>query len=461
MIKIIKILILLTVILTSILVGCSMIKADNNNDIVKEITIQDGDYYVATWGDDSNPGTFEQPWATWQKAFNTAEEGDIVYFRGGIYYKETGYSADIIPRDGLGHSGTAANYIHYLNYPGEIPILDCSLISPDLPVPGEFSYNCGLYIDGANYLHFRGLTIRNVLQLYDNVLSQGLVAVSSKFHIYENMTIHDISGRGIYYSPDYAPDTTYFINCDVYNCIDSFYTGGLPGGWGDGFNVGNEANSYLYLEGCRVWNCSDDGFNLWGRGLLVVKNCWAFKNGRLDGDGCGFKMNVPDVESTDNDLHRIFTNNISAYNIGNTGAGFTENNNGMTTVNSNMYNNISYKNMTGFTTIGNNVGPQRNNIYRNNIAYNNLQYDDEESQGGIFYTNDHNSWNAELEVTVTDADFISLDVDQLGRQRKNDSSLPDIDFLKLTSTSDLIDKGINVGLLFEGTSPDLGAFEIK
>ncbi len=417
-------------------------------------------YYVAPSGNDNNRGTINTPWATWQKAFETAQAGDTVYFRGGVYYKQPGYgTADIVPRDGHGHSGTAGNYIHYLNYPGENPILDCSLAIPKKPSGGNYEYNAGLYIDGTSYLHFRGLTITNVLQVYDYVFSQGLVCVDSKFQIFENMTVSNITGRGVYYSPAYAPDSTYFINCDIYNCVDSFYSGGFAGGWGDGFNIGNEENSYLQMVGCRVWNCSDDAFNTWGQGLLVVRNCWAFKNGKLDGDGCGFKMNVP--EKTDNILHRIFTNNISAYNTGNTGAGFTENNNGMPSVNSHIYNNTSYHNMTGFTTIGNWSGAVMNNDYRNNIAYDNSQYNDEESQDGIFYTNDHNSWNAALGVTVTDADFLSLDVDQLARPRKSDGSLPDIDFLKLVSNSDLIDKGFNVGLPYSGSAPDLGYSEYK
>ena len=454
-------LILISFILVGNLAGCSKDDSLDDTDIKGQDPVSDASYYVAPWGNDLNPGTFDEPWGTWQKAFETARPGDVVYFRGGVYYKKPGYTADIIPRDGHGRSGTADNYIHYLNYPGEKPVLDCSKVIPKKPAGGGNGYNSGLYIDGTSYLHFRGLTITNVLQAYDNVFSQGLVCVDSKFQIFENITVCNITGRGIYYSPAYAPDSTYFINCDVYNCVDSFYSGGFAGGWGDGFNAGNESGSYLYLFGCRVWNVSDDGFNFWGSGLLEVINCWSFMNGRLDGDGCGFKMNVPDIPDNDNELHRIFTNNISAHNAGNTGAGFTENNNGMVTVNSHIYNNTSCKNMTGFTTIGNNVGPQRNNIYRNNIAYDNSQYDDEESQGGVFYTNDHNTWNAELGVSLTDADFVSLDVNELEKPRKEDGSLPDVEFMKLKPGSDLIDKGIDVGLPYSGSAPDIGAFELE
>ena len=43
--------------------------------------------------------------------------------------------------------------------------------------------------------------------------------------------------------------------------------------------------------------------------------------------------------------------------------------------------------------------------------------------------------------------------------RKADGSLPDIDFLRLVAGSHLIDAGVNVGLPFNGSAPDLGYFE--
>ena len=50
-------------------------------------------------------------------------------------------------------------------------------------------------------------------------------------------------------------------------------------------------------------------------------------------------------------------------------------------------------------------------------------------------------------------------MDLLSSSRNEDGSLPNIDFMKLVSGSDLIDKGINVGLPYNGAAPDLGAFE--
>ena len=72
-------------------------------------------YYVATTGNNSNPGTEEQPWRTVVKAVDTMIAGDTTYVRGGTY------------NEGLiwfKRSGTHAASIKLLNYPGESPIID-------------------------------------------------------------------------------------------------------------------------------------------------------------------------------------------------------------------------------------------------------------------------------------------------------------------------------------------------
>ena len=40
-------------------------------------------YYVATWGNDTNPGTIEEPWRTIQRAADVMTAGDTVYIMGG------------------------------------------------------------------------------------------------------------------------------------------------------------------------------------------------------------------------------------------------------------------------------------------------------------------------------------------------------------------------------------------
>ena len=48
-------------------------------------TARAAEYYVATTGNDSNAGTMAAPFATLQKAINTAAGGDTVWIRGGTY----------------------------------------------------------------------------------------------------------------------------------------------------------------------------------------------------------------------------------------------------------------------------------------------------------------------------------------------------------------------------------------
>jgi hypothetical protein len=156
------------------------------------------------------------------------------------------------------------------------------------------------------------------------------------------------------------------------------------------------------------------------------------------------------------DLKRLVKNCIAAYchtNI-NGGVGFTENNqfSYMYRINIHIYNNLSYRNDNGF--MNDNAAqtpiPDGQNWYRNNIAYAN-------NTNIVFrgaYYHDHNTWDSN--VSFSDADFISLDTAGMSGPRKSDGSLPDINFGKLVSTSDLIDKGVDVGLPYNGTAPDLG-----
>jgi hypothetical protein len=71
----------------------------------------------------------------------------------------------------------------------------------------------------------------------------------------------------------------------------------------------------------------------------------------------------------------------------------------------------------------------------------------------------NNSWNKGF--SVSNADFESLDLSLATVKRNADGSLPETALFRLKSTSALIDKGVNVGLPFQGKAPDLGAIEFK
>lgn len=459
-------------------------------------------YYVApSGGSDYNPGTISQPWATWQKAFKTAIAGDTVYFRGGVWYLTSHSDRPTInPDAGIGNSGIVGSLIHFLNYPGETPILDGSRLpakpyNPPLDADGDEDWVVGVDISWANFLHFRGLTVRNFYQHRNYVHVTGINFGGCTNLILENMVAHHISGRGFSiqnntfsqtpsgFDAHVSYDSTWVINCDVYDCVDSLREndhGGGYGDWADGFAVTNQHNStthergYMEFSGCRAIRCSDDAWNAGGSGFLYIHNCWAIHAGHcngvinpqgvvMDGDGGGFKvMPIEEYYMDDNFVQRIQVNNIAAFNYL---FGFGENNSYGPSVNQKVYNNTAFKNDRGFSVhkTADEYGPHLTNDYRNNLAYGNYYADMNYGQGGYAVIDTYNTWNAETRVNVTNDDFQLIDSAQVYAQltapRNEDGSLPEITALKLAANSDLIDKGVNVGLAFSGSAPDLGYSE--
>lgn len=464
-------------------------------------------YYVApTGGNDLDLGTKTQPWATWQKAFRTAIAGDTVFFRGGVWYPKTAFEGNnvtlIRPDNGIGHNGAPGNPICFFNYPGETPILDCKFIHTS----GSFS--TALQIEDAHWINWRGLTIRNLYQRVQDIEVGGIRGEALSNMNWENITLYNISGHGWYMESDvgieyqvydlgwdgsgYIPyDTTTYINCDTYQCSDTLRVNPVnhAGNMGDGFKHIN-GGAYLYFEGCRAWLCSDDGFDMPGYGVTILKKCWSFSGGTpgFDFEGNGFKFGANDRAITT--PRRILLNCISAYNMGPSGGcGFFDlEYNGYHRNKSRVYNCISYKNTVGFAISNNATYPNSESIYRNNIAYGIIGLDGAGRPDNIeamcFYSESNNNWDyADVgsiprwvytdTVSVTDADFVSLDQAQLSLPRKSDGSLPDITFLHFVEGSDLIDKGTALGWSefgdylkigtqkFSGLASDIGAFEYK
>ena len=448
-------------------------------------------YYVATTGKDSNPGTIASPWATWKKGFETAIAGDTVFIRGGIYKPVDVPGSNYI--EITGRNGTRENPICIFAYPadyesGNIPTLDCSL-----QVPSEAGYNTAIQVGSSSHYKFKGLTVCNVWQSSIGKIPSAWCFYECNNLYFEACTAHQIGGRGFYvlnYSPAVV-DSTFFINCDAYDCADSLTIDGNgnpnPGNGADGFFIQMTYDftiNYCLLEGCRAWRCSDDQFNLDQDCLTVTRNCWAFSGGYSSlskSEGNGFKIGDPNPK-TPEIYSRITYNCISA---GNKGFGYDPNNGlGDEWPRSLYYNNLSYKNSVGFLVQNCTESPLADtmNIYKNNISYLDSYAAFENvpclQQTPYYYTVDHCTWlksegyNGCMGLTnpnynVTNDDFRSLDISELDDPRKSDGSLPDINFGKLAEGSDLINGGIadnnfiRLGLTYNGTAPDLGFCEYK
>ena len=64
-------------------------------------------------------------------------------------------------------------------------------------------------------------------------------------------------------------------------------------------------------------------------------------------------------------------------------------------------------------------------------------------------------------MTAKASDFASMDTSLARAPRRADGSLPDNALFRLSSTSQFIDKGVDIGLPFNGSAPDMGAFELQ
>lgn len=454
----------------------------------------EADYYVAPWGNDSDAGTFTEPWLTPQKAFETANAGDIVYFRGGTYSPTTYESgADVYlydPDGGRGNNGTAENRIYYMNYPGETPIIDFSGCTP----PGD--YNTGIYLDEVHYVGFYGLTLENLATGGVSGPNVNVIEAYACSNIhYERLVIRNNAGAairsfsGIGDDIGIYTDTTRVVNCDAFNNVDYGHN------YADGFKFDQDMGAYLYFYGNRAIFNSDDGFDVSGSALRVFVNNWSFGNGwYAGGNGNGFKTGA--LRDTVPYSTLIFVGNLAAFNRdlnedGGCGFGtpdFVVSDTSYRRSNARYYNNTSYRNDIGFLEFANALYPFRNSVYRNNIAYNSrYEQDGMDINVQILtypYPESHNTWDrvsggysfVETDsVTVTDADFVLTDstlaVAELMAARNPDGSLPDITFMKLAPTSDLIDAGTTYGydeiadvpgvpdLSYFGASLDIGYAE--
>jgi len=402
--------------------------------------LQGATYYVALGGSDINPGTINSPWATWQKGFNTAVAGDIVYIRGGVY-NTSGFSG-YGEWNGVyinGKGGVFGNPVRIEAYQEEVPILDCSSF------PTNGSAKRGVNIVESPHITIKGLVVRNVPE--NDGLAAGFIVQSSNYITFERCIARYNSGPG--FAVNGFSDYGYFIKCDSHHNEDYLD----DGGFGDGFiasHYGSTGGYHTYFIECRAWANSDDGFDRYASdagnkgGYITWENCWSWDNGRRDGNGAGFKWGATQGYESGNPI-AVIMKNCLAFNNKAIGIDQSE-----CEAKGTLYNNVSYKNGSqGFYNNRNTAS-----IFRNNISYANVGSNWVDQTN---FTDDHNTWNGL--VTVNSADFLSLDTAGVSGNRNEDGGLPILNFLKLQTSSDLVNAGTDVGIPYNGSAPDMGAFE--
>jgi hypothetical protein len=136
-------------------------------------------FYVATTGDNSNPGTAAAPWRTIQHAVATAPAGATILVHGGTYNELV-----TITRSGSATQGfTSLEAVG-----GETPAVD----GTGLGIPNGQN---GLFtIDGASYVRIDGFEIRNYVSKSAARVPIGIYVEGAGNHIeLRNNHIHDIT----------------------------------------------------------------------------------------------------------------------------------------------------------------------------------------------------------------------------------------------------------------------------
>lgn len=402
-------------------------------------------YYLSPAGSDAGAGTITAPFFTLNKAWTVVSAGDTVYMHGGTY----AYTSQQVM---TGKSGTSANRIKVWAIPGEIPVIKKG---SSYAYNNDYGYGC--YFSG-NYVHFKGIDISYFTQETEHVW-HGLRAYGNN-NIFEKLNIHH-NGAGMLLGEGSTGNL--ILNCDFHHNNDPLSP--IPYNNGSGLSTSRNTNTSAnnVVRGCRAWWNTDTGFDAYyNEGFVTWDSCWSFWNGYLPDtftptrpdepfEGCGWKFGETEHEYP-GIYKRLITRCIANRNKS---IGYTVNG-GFFIVK--VYNCVSFNN--GW--IGFELNNGCANTLRNNISFGDKSYACSlgSNAGRVV---DHNTFMA-IEVqnpdyTVNEADFVSIAESQLDDQRQSNGNLPVITFLTPAAGSDLIDTGIDVGLVYNGSSPDLGYYE--
>ena len=389
-----------------------------------------GTFYVATNGSDANPGSIDSPFLTLPKAISVVLPGETIYVRGWTHY----YSQTIR----FEKSGTSNAPIKLLAYAGEKPVFNFT------NQPYADANRAFLITTNGNWWQFKGLEI---CYAGDNAMK----LEGSHLRV-EQCVFHENGDTGLqigfgHYDANPGGQLAAFI--EVINC-DSYlnYDAKTHGGNADGFAAKLHCGHGIVFTGCRAWENSDDGWDLFETDYsVVISNCWVWKSAFVgQGNGNGFKMGGDSSGGSSMGTHYAYNCVAFACKVN----GFTQNSHrdGEVVVNCLSFTNgsIGYNYFFEGT-----VNSGKQNVFKNNVGI--LR---KTNNTGNNFSEDNNTWN--LTVTANAADYGDLTEAAAKAPRQADGSLP-TGFARLVTGSDLIDKGVNVGIPFNGSAPDLGAYE--
>lgn len=377
-------------------------------------------YYVAPTGNNSNAGSINSPWATISFAANRAKYGDTVVVRGGTYTE-----GEIWIRDN--HGSISGKFLVISAYPGETPVFT--------------NGSRGLIID-IPFVRVEGLTFMNGKSLYSlkeisnheyvrntfkgSGYGWDAISVAGKDILVEGNVINLLGntagtqGHGIYV---HASSNVIIRNNRIsgmtgyaIHIFDQRRSEDAPGYTRKIFNIVVEGN---FLFGSRERaGIIVSAYDQAKVEKVVIRNNVVYRHA---GSGIVVRDDVSDVKIHNNTIYDINTDGID------------------------------WNGAEGIY-VGNGVGKVTKVDIRNNVIVLNHQGNHIVVEGASNVMVDHNLyWPSPLRLKkisdanprVTNPVFVN--------EQAND--------FRLQASSPAIDAGVDVGLPFDGTAPDLGAFE--
>lgn len=413
------------------------------------------DYYIAPDGRPDAPASLEAPAASLTEVQPRLKPGDTVYFRGGTYrprvedamgVQKKIYTCAFV----LDRSGEEGRPITYAAYPGEQPVFDMSDFRPE-------GQRVSVFWCSGSWLRLVGLEVTGTqVTVADgsNTQSEAFSNNGGSHNIYECLSIHDGMAIGWYLVKG---SDNLVLNCDAYCNYDPVSgAGGNVDGFGCHPSAGDTGNT---LRGCRAWWNSDDGFDLiHSAEAVTIENCYAFFNGfkpntfKSAADGNGFKAGgygmAEDSKIAAVIPRHVVRNCLSVYNRA---GGFYANHHlgGLIFVNNTAARNRVNYNMVNRKSAAEAVDvPGYDHVLAYNLSYNpreaHLQNLDEATATLV-----GNSFIG-ASLSLSDADFVSIDETRLAAPRLSDGSLAALGLFVPTETSQLT--SLKLGYTFPAPS---------
>ncbi|GAA5162910.1 right-handed parallel beta-helix repeat-containing protein [Viridibacterium curvum] len=391
-------------------------------------------YYVTPTGSDSGAGSSFSAPMSFSAALSKVSAGQMILLQPGTYSIK--YTAGAKNTINLSKSGTSSANIYMV-------AANCGKAKIDFQFPSGtwVQDSFGFYLTGS-YWYFKGVEVTRA--------GYHGAYVTGAHNTFENCAFYDNRNTGLEINKGGSYTTV--LNVDSYRNYDPKKHGGMA----DGFASKQEQGAGNVFYGCRAWENSDDGWDTFGsKEPITIEQSWAFNNGKnlwsdsaFAGNGNGFKLGGLDPATDKPALERNIVKQSVAF--GNTLKGFDQNSNvGGNT----LYNNIGYKNKINFG-FGQDVTAGEKHKFRNNISLSGTQADSIKNADSA-----NNTWNSGL--AASSSDFASLDLSLATAARNADGTLPTTNLFRLSSSSKMVNKGVDVGIAYKGSAPDLGPFELK